>query len=261
VSQFLVSLLQQRAAFQSRKPSWDFAELARFRDEICTETLRSLTEPKVNGVAPPTPAGFFSALRKALPAESCLVTDSGLHQVLARVHFKVTAPRGLLVPSDFQSMGFGLPAAIGAKLAAPRRPVVALIGDGGMAMSAMELLTAVREGIPLTVIVFNDGALGQIRLQQLSAFGVPHATALLNPDFAGLAESLGVNYYLLEGNAEHVLRRVLTTSGVSLVEVRVGDSTAIHLRRAQGAARETARRLLPAGLLRAIKRRLGRSRR
>ena len=260
VSQFLVSLLQHREAFQSRNPGWDSAELARWREEIWTETAQALTEPKMEGVSPPTPAGFFSALRKTMPAESCLVTDSGLHQVLARVHFCVTAPRGLLVPSDFQSMGFGLPAAIGAQLAAPHRPVVALIGDGGMAISAMELLTAVREGIPLTVIVFNDGALGQIRLQQLSSFGIAHATNLLNPDFALLAESLGVDYFLLEGDAEDVLRRALDTPGVSLVEVRLGDSPAIHLRRAHGAARETVRRLLPARVLQAIKRRLGLSR-
>jgi acetolactate synthase-1/2/3 large subunit len=260
VSQFLASLLQDRDAFQSRVHGWDSAELARWREEIWTETAQALTEPKVKGLSPPTPAGFFSTLRKIMPAESCLVTDSGLHQLLARVHFCVTSPRGLLVPSDFQSMGFGLPAAIGAQLAAPHRPVVALIGDGGMAISAMELLTAVREGIPLTVIVFNDGALGQIRLQQLSSFGIDHATHLLNPDFALLAESLGVTYFLLEGDAEDVLRRALGTPGVSLIEVRLGDSPAIHLRRAHGAARETARRLLPTRVLQAIKRRLGLSR-
>ena len=86
-----------------------------------------------------------------------MVTDSGLHQGLVRRHFDVLSPRGLITPTDFQSMGFGLPAAIGAKLAAPERPVVAVLGDGGFAMSGMELLTAVREKIPLTVIVFNDG--------------------------------------------------------------------------------------------------------
>ena len=88
-------------------------------------------------------------------------------------------------------MGYALPAAIGAKLARPERPVVALIGDGGFAMSAMELLTAVRERVPLTVIVFNDGYYGLIRKQQIGAYGHSHGTTLSNPDIRGVAESAG----------------------------------------------------------------------
>ena len=92
-----------------------------------------------------------------------------MHQQLLRRHFEVLAPRGLLFPSDYQSMGFGLPAAIGAKLAVPERPVVAVLGDGGFAISGLELLTAVHANLSLTVIVFNDGQLGRIRLEQLAA--------------------------------------------------------------------------------------------
>ena len=102
-------------------------------------------EPVVQGVSPATAGAFFAALRRALPRDGIVVTDSGLHQGLVRRHFDILSPRGLIMPSDLQSMGFGLPAAIGAKLAAPERPVVAVIGDGGFAMSGMELLTAVRE--------------------------------------------------------------------------------------------------------------------
>src|SRR2546421_455999 len=107
---------------------------------------------------------------------------------MASRHFEVFSPRGMVIPSDFQSMGFGLPAAMGAKLANPERPVVALIGDGSFAMSAMELITAVREQIPLCVIVFNDDALGQIRLQQMSSFGHVHGTALQSPNLELFAQ-------------------------------------------------------------------------
>src|SRR5690606_99387 len=69
---------------------------------------------------------FFAALRRGIPADGCLVLDSGMHQLLARRHFVVKAPRGMLFPSDFQSMAFGLPGAIGVKLAQPDRAVVAL---------------------------------------------------------------------------------------------------------------------------------------
>ncbi len=108
--------------------------------------------------------------------------DSGLHQMLARRHFRVLDPRTLLLPTDLQSMGFAIPASIGARLARPERPVVALLGDGGFAMSALELLTAVRERIPLTAIVFNDGRYGLIHRQQVAAYGQPHGTELRNPD-------------------------------------------------------------------------------
>ena len=255
-SEFLSRVLIHRETLKARSAGWNAGELAHWRERARAEAARGLPEPKVHGVVPPTPAGFFAALRRAMPADACLVTDSGLHQVLARIHFTVLLPRGLLVPSDFQSMGFGLPAAIGARLAAPERPVVALIGDGGLAMTGMELLTAVRENTPLTVIVFNDGALGQIRLQQLSAFGHSHATDLRNPDFALFAESIGVAYFLVDGDAENVLRRAVESKGVSLVEVVLGDSPAIHARRTKGLARETARRLLGPRIFQELKRRL-----
>ncbi|HWH51405.1 MAG TPA: thiamine pyrophosphate-binding protein, partial [Gemmatimonadaceae bacterium] len=128
-------------------------------------------EPVIAGSSASTPVEFFAWLRRVLPRDAILVTDSGAHQGMTRRHYEVLAPRGLLFPSDLQSMGYGLPAAIGARIAAPTRPVVALIGDGGFAMSGLELLTAVRERIGMSVIVFNDGQLGQIRLQQLSNYG------------------------------------------------------------------------------------------
>ena len=76
-------------------------------------------EPAVRGAEVETVAHFFAALRRALPRDGIVCADSGLHQQLLRRHFEVLAPRGLLFPSDYQSMGFGLPAAIGAKLAVP----------------------------------------------------------------------------------------------------------------------------------------------
>jgi acetolactate synthase-1/2/3 large subunit len=162
------------------------------------------------------------------------------------------------MPSDFQSMGFGLPAAIGATLAAPERPVVVVIGDGGFAMTGMELLTAVREKIPLTVIVFNDGKLNLIRLQQFANFGRSKSVELLNPDFGAFAAAVGARYALVDGNVEEVLRSAVESAHVTLVEVRAGDSPAIHFARAKGFTRETARRFLGPGVARWIKNRLRR---
>lgn len=226
-------------------PGWNAAEIAAWRVRCrAVPSSGAAGEPVVHGVTPPTAAGFFAVLRRVLPRDAIVVTDSGLHQGLVRRHFDVLSPRGLILPSDFQSMGFGLPAAIGAKLAAPERAVVAVIGDGAFAMSAMELLTAVRERIPLTVIVLNDGKLNQIRLQQQGEFGWSESVELLNPDFEMFATAMRMRYVPVDSDLEGQLRTALAGDAVTLVEVRVGDSMGMRLSRAGGFARETARRAL-----------------
>ena len=234
--------------------SWTRDEIEDWKKRL--RVVRSSTvvlEPVFHGVTPKTAGSFFASLRRVLPRHGIVVTDSGLHQGLVRRHFDVLAPRGLILPSDLQSMGFGLPAAIGAKLAAPDRPVVVVLGDGGFAMSGMELLTAVREKIPMTVIVFNDGRLNLIRLQQLAEFGRSESVDLLNPDFGAFSAAVGTKYALVDGNAEEVLRSALSSTRVTLVEVLIGDSSEIHLSRTKGFTHETARRVLGPAIVRRIK--------
>jgi acetolactate synthase-1/2/3 large subunit len=125
-------------------------------------------------------------------------------------------------------MGFGLPAAIGAKLAAPERPVVALVGDGGFLMSGLELLTARREDAHVTIIVFNDGRLNQIHVQQTANYGHNHAVDLLNPDFNGLCQSLGVDFVRYSGATRDELARALRGDSVALIEVALRDSPAMR---------------------------------
>jgi acetolactate synthase-1/2/3 large subunit len=237
---FLAALLSSTETLKPRNSEWRVEERAEYK--AAGALYDDEPEPSVHGVNPGTPAGFFAMLRRILPADSCLVTDSGSHQVLAGRHYRAHAARGLVTPSDFQSMGFGLPSAIGAALASPNKPVVALIGDGGLHISAMEIVTAVREQIPLTVIVFNDGVLGQIRLQQFARFGRAHATDLLTPDLALLAQAIGANYLYFDG--ENNLREAIHSNSVTLVEVSIGDSNAIRIDRAKGLVRQTARRAL-----------------
>jgi acetolactate synthase-1/2/3 large subunit len=189
------------------------------------------------------PADFFAALRRALPDEALVVTDSGLHQVLARRYFEVRTPHGLLLPTDLQAMGFGLPAAIAARLAAPQRPVVALIGDGGSLMSALELAVAVREGLALTAVVFNDGYLNQIRLQQLADSGRGHGVTLPQLDFAALAQAVGARYVLADGNLG-CLAGCAHERAVTLIEVPVSDGSAVRA----AAAKQRVRRLAAAAL-------------
>jgi hypothetical protein len=180
----------------------------------------------------------------------------------------------MIAPSDFQSMGFGLPAAIGAALAAPGRPVVGLIGDGGLAMSGLELLTAVREQIPVTIIVFTDGSLGLIREQQIREFGRTHGVDLGAMNLEALAAAVGARYRRLgDGDPVQLLGSALPRGdesrggaegfsassaaprvGPVLIEVPVGDSLALRRQHVAGYTRAAVRRALGPRLLQTVKR-------
>jgi len=204
---------------------WTDKEIADCRHRLLTEIrLPRPHYPRAVDCRPAEISHVFEALRRALPRDCTVVTDSGLHQYLTRCFFEVQMPRGLVTPSDFQSMGYGIPAAVGAKLARPDRPTVIITGDGGFAMTGMELLTMVREKAPLAVIVFNDNALALIRDQQSDMFGDSFGVGLNNPDFEAFAVSMGVEYFPAEGNPEEQFRRAISSASGAIVEVRLNQS-------------------------------------
>ena len=131
----------------------------------------------------------MQALRRLLNRDAIVVTDSGNHQFWALSDFPVLSPRTFLSPTDYQAMGFSVPAAIGAKLAYPSRQVVSLVGDGCFLMSGMELVTAARLNLKPIVVVFHDGALGLIREAQRRMYRRTPFTTLHNPDFNSLAKA------------------------------------------------------------------------
>jgi acetolactate synthase-1/2/3 large subunit len=255
-AQAVLDVVRQAVAGRARSTDWTTDEVADWRSRLRGHPPD--TEPRVHGLSPGTAAALFGLLRRHLARDALVLTDSGLHQYLVRRHFEVLAPRGLITPADFQSMGYGLPATIGAALACPERPVVAVIGDGGLAMSAMELLTAVREAIPLTLIVFNDGQLNLIRHQQVRDWGHTHAVRLLNPDMAALAASMGADYRLLDDDPDAALAEALASSRPVLVEVRLGDAPSFRALQARSLARSGVRRLLGPELLGRLRRLLRR---
>jgi acetolactate synthase-1/2/3 large subunit len=225
--------------------NWNSAELAAWREQALRFERVSSMEPRLDGTDTPVSA-LLSELRSVIPDDAIVVTDSGLHQMSLRRHFTVRHPRGLIVPTNFQSMSYALPAAMGAALAAPQRRVVAVVGDGGMTMSGLELVTAVRERIPLTVVVFNDGAFGLIRNSQLADHGDSHGTELKGPDFEALAAATGADYRLLgaDGLDPAMNDRESHLSSVRLVEVLLVDSPGLTRARTRGKMRTIARRLV-----------------
>jgi acetolactate synthase-1/2/3 large subunit len=222
------------------RTAWMLEALTPWRTRIRAVDSRE-PEPTIAGR---TPEQFFALLRAELPDDAFVVTDSGLHQVLARRYFEVRHAHGLLLPMDLQSMGFALPSAIAAKLAAPSRPVVALVGDGGALMSGLELAVAVREKLALTVVVFNDGYLNQIRMQQLQDCGRGHGVALPVIDFKALADTVGAKYVAGDSATLECIGRATRGTGVTLIEVAVRDGVAVYAAAAKSRAKAVVRRAL-----------------
>ncbi|MCS7100844.1 MAG: thiamine pyrophosphate-dependent enzyme, partial [Burkholderiaceae bacterium] len=236
---FLQALLARLGRGAAAPRGFDRAQARALRARLQDRRSGGPSDARIGGVAAQE---FFATLRRAIPADGCLVLDSGMHQLLARRHFMALQPRSLLFPTDFQSMAFALPAAIGAKLARPDAAVVALLGDGGFAMSGMELRTAVKHRLALPVIVLADGALGLIRLDQLLAHGHAHATDLSPFDYAAMADAVGCVYAQATGeDIEAQVRAAFERRGPTLIVVPVGDAPAlrraVQRRRLHGALR------------------------
>ena len=169
----------------------------------------------------PAAVELVECLRAALPRESVLVCDltaaaSWCHHLL-----EVYEPATFHSPWGFCTLGFGLPAAIGAKLAQPRRPVVLLSGDGGFLFNCQELATAVECGLPLVMMVFNDRGYGVLRPQQMARYGRTHAADLVNPDFAALAKAFGAGALRVERleDLPRNLTKALSRPAPCLIEV------------------------------------------
>jgi len=224
---------------------WDAGELAAWRAAALESARMARIEPRLEETGQPV-SSLIRDLRTALADDAVLVTDSGLHQMSVRRYYSVRAPRGLIIPANFQSMGFALPAAIGASLAAPERRTVAVVGDGGMIMSGLELLTAVRERIPLTVVVFNDGKYSLIRNSQLADYGASHGTDLMDPDFEALAAATGADYRRVGsgGIGEALQCAGQGGTGVCLIEVPLAESPGMRRVKVRGRLRSMARRFL-----------------
>ena len=125
-------------------------------------------------------------------ADTVFVTDVGQNQMWAALHLEVDAPRHHLTSGGCGTMGFGLPAALGAKMARPDAQVVQICGDGGFKMTGMEMYTALRENAPFITIVINNSCLGMVRQWQQVFYDQRYSSTILTPfDFVGFAKACG----------------------------------------------------------------------
>ncbi|MBU6996776.1 MAG: thiamine pyrophosphate-binding protein [Theionarchaea archaeon] len=146
-----------------------------------------------------SPVAVLKTLRKVFPPDSIFITDTGQHQLFAANYLRISRPSRFITSGGLGCMGFGLPAALGAKVACPASPVVNIGGDGSFLMMCQELVTFVRNQLAVTVCIFNNGYLGMIRQSQLSCFNrISEIDLSPLPDFARLAESFGAEGVRIE---------------------------------------------------------------
>jgi pyruvate oxidase len=206
------------------------AAAPRQMDPQYLETIRAaaaeydklLAADAANEDRPVNPGAVIQALRRQVSSDAIICSDVGDHTYWFYKRFICDGQKTLLC-ANMAGMGFGIPAAVACQFAEPRRQVIAITGDGGFGMAGMELTTAVRNKLPITVIVFNEGKLKNIGKEQ-DEFGFErYRIDFPNPDFAEMATSAGgLGIRVTEPEAlDQVIRNALDSPLPALVEVMV----------------------------------------
>ncbi len=169
----------------------------------------------------PEPYTIIKAISEASNGEAIYSTDVGQHQMWAAQHLGLDYPNRWLSSGGLGTMGYGLPAAIGAKLGCPEKEVWAIVGDGGFQMSLNELATCVQEGIDVKIAVLNNGYLGMVRQWQDLFHGKNYSEVkIYGPDFVKLAESYGVKGIRVETDADLMpaIQKARETPGTVVID-------------------------------------------
>ena len=187
------------------------------------------TKQQLNPPAPETkdlkPKTLLLELRKLLPEDAIVTTEVGQNQMWAALYFKALKPRTFISSGGLGTMGFGFPAAIGAKVACPDRPVVDIAGDGSFIMTEQELASSVAENIPVTVIVLNNSVLGMVAQWQRMFYKKRYMAINLGktPDFVKLAEAYGAQGFHVGSIAEFstAVKKALKSNVTTVIDVPI----------------------------------------
>jgi acetolactate synthase-1/2/3 large subunit len=182
--------------------------------------LDSSTIPPARSPEGIDPSQVVDAMLETLPGDALLTNDAGNFSVFIHRYWRYNHPDTQLASTN-GAMGYGVPAAVAAKLAAPDRTVVACCGDGGFLMTGQEMETAVRYGAPITVVVFRNGLQGTIAMHQKRDLGRTAGIEIGEVDLAGYARSLGAEGYTVRDPDELMpaLQAASASDAVSLLDV------------------------------------------
>jgi acetolactate synthase I/II/III large subunit len=180
---------------------------------------------------PLSPRRIVADVRAAMGRGDIVLADTGAVKMWMARMYPTYEPNTLLVSNGLSSMGFSVPGALAAKLAHPDRRVLAATGDGAFLMNSQELETAVRENIPITVLIWDDSAYGLIEWKMDLDMGTSSHIKFGNPDFVKYAESFGARGYRVESAGELLptLRKALAEDAVSVITVPVDYSHNLQL--------------------------------
>ena len=210
----LNAMLKKLSANAKRKANWSL--------EHRQDLMECIDGCPVDS-SPVKPQLAVRAIRASLGKSDICTSDVGAHLIWLSKLYPVYKENTLLLTNGLIPMGIGIPSAIGAKLVHPERKVVAVVGDGGLMMSAGELETAKRLHANFVTVVFNDSGLGLIKLKHERAYGRHYGTDFGNPDLVKFAESFGAKGYRAETVAEleDALRQALAGDELALIDVPI----------------------------------------
>jgi len=205
---------------QSKYSLWlnQFHELAKVEDDKISKESKYPSEGNLRM------SEVIHQLSERSNGEAIVVTDVGQHQMVTSRYYGYRGHRSNITSGGLGTMGFSLPAAIGAKLGAPEKTVVAVIGDGGFQMTIQELGTILQAKVDVKILILNNNFLGMVRQWQQLFFDKRYAsTEIQNPNFTKIAEGYGIDAFKIEERSELIqsIDRLLNSSDATLLEVVV----------------------------------------
>jgi acetolactate synthase-1/2/3 large subunit len=191
------------------------------------ETKQLLNKPPKKNDSNLKPKAILHELRKILPNNAILATEVGQNQMWSALYFNSLKPRTFISSGGLGTMGFGFPAAIGAKVACPNKPVIDIAGDGSFRMTEQELATSVTEDIPVIVIVLNNSVLGMVAQWQRLFFKRRYSEVKLgsSPDFVKLAEAYGAQGLRAKSLKEfkNAVKQALKSDVTTVIDVPISE--------------------------------------
>ncbi|MEK3903026.1 biosynthetic-type acetolactate synthase large subunit [Paenibacillus sp. FSL R7-0179] len=178
-----------------------------------------------------SPQEVIRCLQKATAGDAIIATDVGQHQIWTATHYEFTEARSFLTSGGLGTMGYGLPAAIGAAVAFPERDVVCITGDGSFQMNMQEIMTAVDHGLNVKVAIFKNGYLGMVRQWQQLFLGRRYSSVRISsPDFVALAKSFGAHGFRARtlAEAEQIIEQALHTEGLVVMEFDITEEDNVY---------------------------------